>query len=321
MTRFLIRRCAQAVVVLVLVSIIVFGLLHLLPGGPARAILGTHATPTTIAAFNKANGLDQPVPAQYWHWLTGVLSGNLGFSYQQNQTVAALLANRIPKTAFLAGVSVVLAVLIAVPLGLYQAVRRNKADDYVVTTVTFVLYSTPAFWVGLLLIDVLAVRLHVFPAEAPQGSFGAILSDPAAMVLPVLTVTLVTIAAFSRYIRSSVLDELAQDYVRMARSKGAGRRVILFRHVLRNALSPVVTLLGLSLPFILSGTLITEQVFNFPGIGLLAFNSATNQDYPVLLGVVLVVGVATVAGSLLADIAYAVLDPRVRYTTEGGSSR
>jgi peptide/nickel transport system permease protein len=319
-TRFLIRRCAQAVVVLVLVSIIVFGLLHLLPGGPARAILGTHATPTTIAAFNKANGLDQPVPAQYWHWLTGVLSGNLGFSYQQNQTVAALLANRIPKTAFLAGVSVVLAVLIAVPLGLYQAVRRNKADDYVVTTVTFVLYSTPAFWVGLLLVDVLAVRLHVFPAEAPQGSFGAILSDPGAMVLPVLTVTLVTIAAFSRYIRSSVLDELAQDYVRMARSKGAGRRVILFRHVLRNALSPVVTLLGLSLPFILSGTLITEQVFNFPGVGLLAFNSATNQDYPVLLGVVLVVGVATVAGSLLADIAYALLDPRVRYTTEGGSS-
>ena len=321
MTRFLIRRCAQAVVVLVLVSIIVFGLLHLLPGGPARAILGTHATPTTIAAFNKANGLDQPVPAQYWHWLTGVLSGNLGFSYQQNQTVAALLANRIPKTAFLAGVSVVLAVLIAVPLGLYQAVRRNKADDYVVTTVTFVLYSTPAFWVGLLLVDVLAVRLHVFPAEAPQGSFGAILTDPGAMVLPVLTVTLVTIAAFSRYIRSSVLDELAQDYVRMARSKGAGRRVILFRHVLRNALSPVVTLLGLSLPFILSGTLITEQVFNFPGVGLLAFNSATNQDYPVLLGVVLVVGVATVAGSLLADIAYALLDPRVRYTTEGGSSR
>lgn len=321
MTRFLIRRCAQAVVVLVLVSIIVFGLLHLLPGGPARAILGTHATPTAVAAFNKANGLDQPVPAQYWHWLTGVLSGNLGFSYQQNQTVAALLANRIPKTAFLAGVSVLLAVLIAVPLGLYQAVRRNKADDYVVTTVTFVLYSTPAFWVGLLLVDVLAVRLHVFPAEAPQGSFAAILGNPGAMVLPVLTVTLVTIAAFSRYIRSSVLDELAQDYVRMARSKGAGRRVILVRHVLRNALSPVVTLLGLSLPFILSGTLITEQVFNFPGVGLLAFNSATNQDYPVLLGVVLVVGVATVAGSLLADVAYAVLDPRVRYTTEGGSSR
>ena len=133
-----------------------------------------------------------------------------------------------------------------------------------------------------------------------------------------LTITLVSIAAFSRYIRSSVLDELAQDYVRMARSKGAGQRVILLRHVLRNALSPVVTLLGLSLPFVLSGTLITEEVFNYPGVGLLAFNAAVGQDYPVLLGVVLVVGVATVVGSLLADIAYAVLDPRVRYSTDSG---
>ena len=315
MTRFLIRRCSQALVVLLLVSVIVFGLSHLLPGGPARASLGTHATPTNIAAFNRANGLDSPLPGQYWHWLTGVLSGNFGFSYVLNQPVASLLAQRLPKTAFLAGVSVVLAVLIAVPVGLYQAVRRNRADDYAVTTVTFVLYSTPAFWVALLLIDVLSVRLHVFPAEAPQGSFSAVFSNPQALVLPVLTITLVTIAAFSRYVRSSVLDELAQDYVRMARSKGAGRRVILSRHVLRNALSPVVTLLGLSLPFILSGTLITEEVFNYPGVGLLAFNAATGQDYPVLLGVVLVVGVATVVGSLLADIAYAVLDPRVHYAS------
>ena len=312
MIRFLLRRCFQAVVVLVLVSVIVFGLLHLLPGGPARAILGTHATPTNIAAFNQQNGLDSPVPVQYWHWLTGVLSGNLGFSYVQNESVASLLAQRLPKTAFLAGISVLLAVLIAVPVGFFQAVRRNRAGDYVVTTVTLVLYSTPAFWVGILLIDVLSVRLHVFPAEAPQGSFSALVSDPQALVLPVLTITLVTVAAFSRYIRSSVLDELAQDYVRMARSKGASRRVILFGHVLRNAAGPVVTLLGLSLPFIVSGTLITEYVFNYPGIGLLAFNAATSQDYPVILGVVIVVGAATVVGSLLADVTHAILDPRVR---------
>jgi peptide/nickel transport system permease protein len=311
-TRFLLRRCLQAVVVLVLVSLIVFGLLHLLPGGPARAILGTHATPSNIAAFNQQNGLDSSMPVQYWHWLTGVLSGNLGFSYVQNESVASLLAQRLPKTAFLAGVSVVLAVLIAVPVGFFQAVRRNRAGDYVVTTVTLVLYSTPAFWVGILLIDVLAVRVHVFPAEAPQGSFSALFSDPQALVLPVLTITLVTVAAFSRYIRSSVLDELAQDYVRMARSKGASRRVILFGHVLRNAAGPVVTLLGLSLPFIVSGTLITEYVFNYPGIGLLAFNAATSQDYPVILGVVIVVGAATVVGSLLADVTHAILDPRVR---------
>lgn len=312
MTKFLVRRCSQAVVVLLLVSVIVFGLLHLLPGGPARAILGTHATPTNIAAFNKQNGLDSPVPVQYWHWLTGVLSGNLGFSYVQNQSVASLLAQRLPKTAFLAAISVVLAVVIAVPVGFFQAVRRNRVGDYVVTTVTLVLYSTPAFWVAILLIDVLAVRLHAVPAEAPQGSFSALFSDPQALVLPVLTITLVTVAAFSRYIRSSVLDELAQDYVRMARSKGAGRRVILFGHVLRNAAGPVVTLLGLSLPFIVSGTLITEQVFNYPGIGLLTFNAATSQDYPVMLGVVVVVGAATVIGSLLADVTHAILDPRVR---------
>jgi peptide/nickel transport system permease protein len=319
--RFLARRCAQAVIVLLLVSVIVFGLSRLLPGGPARAILGTHATPSNIAAFNRENGLNGPLPAQYWHWLSGVLTGNFGFSYVLNQPVSSLLAQRLPKTAFLAGISVVLAVLIAVPVGLYQAVRRGRADDYAVTTVTFVLYSTPAFWVALLLIDVLAVRLHVFPAEAPQGSFSAVFGDPGALVLPVLTITLVSIAAFSRYIRSSVLDELAQDYVRMARSKGARRRVILTRHVLRNALSPVVTLLGLSLPFILSGTLITEQVFNYPGVGLLAFNAAVGQDYPVLLGVVLVVGIATVVGSLLADIAYALLDPRVHYSGDRGSGR
>jgi len=311
-TKFLLRRCSQAVVVLLLVSVIVFGLLHLLPGGPARAILGTHATPSNIAAFNQQNGLDQPVPVQYWHWLTGVLSGNLGFSYVQNQSVGALLANRLPKTAFLAAISVVLALVIAVPVGFFQAVRRNRIGDYAVTTVTLVLYSTPAFWVAILLIDVLAVRLHAVPAEAPQGSFSALFGDPQALVLPVLTIALVTVAAFSRYIRSSVLDELAQDYVRMARSKGAGRRVILFGHVLRNAAGPVVTLLGLYLPFIVSGTLITEQVFNYPGIGLLTFSAATSQDYPVMLGVVVVVGAATVIGSLLADIGHAILDPRVR---------
>jgi peptide/nickel transport system permease protein len=311
-TKFLLRRCSQAVVVLLLVSVIVFGLLHLLPGGPARAILGTHATPSNIAAFNHQNGLDQPVPAQYWHWLTGVLSGNLGFSYVQNQSVSSLLANRLPKTAFLAAISVVLALVVAVPVGFFQAVRRNRIGDYAVTTVTLVLYSTPAFWVAILLIDVLAVRLQVVPAEAPQGSFSALFGDPQALVLPVLTIALVTVAAFSRYIRSSVLDELAQDYVRMARSKGAGRRVILFGHVMRNAAGPVVTLLGLYLPFIVSGTLITEYVFNYPGIGLLTFGAATSQDYPVMLGVVIVVGAATVIGSLLADIGHAILDPRVR---------
>jgi peptide/nickel transport system permease protein len=320
-TRFLLRRTGQAIIVVILVSMIVFALLQLLPGGPARASLGVHATPSAIAAFNRDNGLTGSVVAQYWHWLSGVLSGNLGFSYSLNQSVTSLLGQRLAKTAFLAGISVLLALLIAVPLGFYQAVRRNKADDYAVTVVTFVLYSTPAFWLALILIDVFAVRMHIFPAEAPQGNFSAVLSNPSALVLPIATITLVSVAAFSRYMRSSVLDELARDYVRMVRSQGAGRMRVLFGHVLRNALLPLVTLLGLSLPFILSGTLVTEEVFNYPGVGLLFFQAATTQDYPVLLGVVLIVGVATVVGSLLADVSYALLDPRIRYTGDGASAK
>ena len=320
MIRYLVRRTGQAVVVVFLVTIIVFGEIHLLPGGPARAILGTQATPSSIKAFNQANGLNHPIPEQYWIWLTGALRGNLGYSFQQNQPVASLLAQRIPKTAFLVGISVALTVLIAVPLGLYQAVRRNRPDDYLLTVANFGLYSTPTFWLGTVLADVFAVRLHAVPAEAPQGGFSAILGDPQAMVLPVATITLISIAAFSRYVRSSVLDELSQDYVRMARSKGASLRYIVTAHVQRNALSPVITLLGLSLPSILSGSLITEQIFNYPGMGLLFFTASTEQDYPVLLGVILVVGAATVVGSLLADIGYAVLDPRVRYGSAGASA-
>lgn len=318
MTGYLLRRSGQALVVVVFVTMIVFGLEHLLPGGPARAILGVHATPSNIAAFNKQNGLDRPLPQQYWTWLTQVVRGNLGFSYVLNESVRSLLAQRLPKTAFLAGASVVLALLVAVPIGLLQAARRNRPDDIAVTTVVFALYSTPAFWLALLLIEFLAVRHHFFPAEAPQGNFNAVFSDWSAMVLPVLTIALVIIAAFTRYIRASALDQLTQDYVRMARSKGAGQTRVLFGHILRNAISPVVTLLGVYLPFILSGTLIAEEVFNYPGVGLLFFDAATSQDYPTLLGVILVVALASVAGSLLADIAYAVLDPRVRYT--GGRS-
>ncbi|HTT90052.1 MAG TPA: ABC transporter permease [Acidimicrobiales bacterium] len=318
MTGYLLRRTGQALVVVVFVTMIVFGLEHLLPGGPARAILGVHATPSNIAAFNKQNGLDRPLPQQYWTWLTQVLQGNFGFSYVLNESVRSLLAQRLPKTAFLAGASVLLALLVAVPIGLLQAARRNRPDDVAVTTVVFALYSTPAFWLALLLIEFLAVRNHLFPAEAPQGNFDAVFSDFRAMVLPILTIALVIIAAFTRYIRASALDQLTMDYVRMARSKGAGQTRILYGHILRNAISPVVTLLGVYLPFILSGTLIAEEVFNYPGVGLLFFNAATTQDYPTLLGVILVVAVASVVGSLLADIAYAVLDPRVRYT--GGRS-
>lgn len=314
MIAYVVRRVGQAVVVLLLVSVIVFVLLHELPGGTARAVLGPMATNTSIEQFNKQHYLDKPLPVQYWHWLDSVLHGNLGFSYHQNESVAQLLSDRLPKTVLLAGISVLIALLIAIPLGFLQALRRNKPVDYVFTGLTFIFYSTPAFWLALILITVFAIHWQIFPAQAPQGNFKDIVSHPEGLVLPVATIVLVSVAFFSRYVRSSTLENLLQDYVRTARAKGASTKRVAYRHVLRNALVPVVTLAGVALPFIFAGTLISEEVFNYPGMGLLYYNAAVARDYPVLLGVTLVVGAATVIGSLLADICYALLDPRVRYT-------
>jgi peptide/nickel transport system permease protein len=314
MTAYLLRRLAQAVVVVVLVSVIVFILLRLLPGGPARAILGQQATQAQINAFNRSQGYDEPVIVQYLHYFGQLVRGQLGYSYQLNENVVTLLAQRLPKTLVLTVLATVVALLVAVPLGVLQAVRRNRPIDYVLTAITFVLYAMPVFFLGLLLIIVFSQDLHWFPAAAPQSdSLLTILSQPAGLVLPVGSLALVTIAAFSRYVRSAVLDNLSEDYVRTARAKGALEMRVLFRHVTRNALVPVVTLLGIYIPYLFSGALVIEAMFNYPGMGLLFWNAAQTRDYPVLLGVALVVSIATVVGSLLVDLAYAFLDPRVRY--------
>jgi peptide/nickel transport system permease protein len=316
-TAYLIRRVLQAIIVVWLVTVFTFLLLKLLPGGPVRAILGQRANePALVAALTKQLGFNQPVWYQYWHWLDDLLHGNFGFSYQQNQTVSSLLGQRLGKTLLLLGTSTLLALVVAVPVGVMQAVRRNKAVDYVGTTFSFVFYAMPAYLIGLILINIFAEELHLFPPEAAQGpGISAFFTDFNAMVLPIASLALITIASFSRYMRSSTLDQITQDYVRTARAKGAGERRILYRHILRNALIPIATLLGLSLPIIFSGALITETVFNYPGMGLLFITAAGQQDYPILLGVTVIVAFATVAGSLLADILYAVLDPRVRYVS------
>jgi peptide/nickel transport system permease protein len=314
MTGFITRRLLQSVVVVLLVTLIVFILLHLLPGGPARAQLGPRATPATITNFNHQMGYDRPVPIQYWDWLTQLVTGNLGFSSKFNQPVASLIGERLPKTLILTILSTAFALVVALPLGMVQAVKRNHAADYAITVWAFVFYATPPFFLGVVLIVVFSVYLPILPAEAPQSSsLEVILSQPAGLILPVITLALLTIAQFSRYIRSSVIENLAEDYVRTARAKGAGEWIVLTRHVLRNSLIPVATLLGLSLPAIFSGALITEAVFNFPGMGQLFWTAAQTQDYPIMLGVTVLVGVVTVIGSLLADLAYAILDPRVRF--------
>jgi len=314
MIGYTLRRLAQAVIVLLGLTVLVFVLEHMIPGSLARAILGPRASAGEIATFDRVNGLDRSVVSQYLTFLSHLLHGNLGYSYRLNQSVDSLVVHELPNDLILVGIALFFALAIAIPLGIAQAVRRNRALDHVATGISFLLYSMPSYWLGLLLIATFAIGVHVFPPEAPQAASPAgVLADPRALVLPVITLTLVNVALFGRYMRSAAVDTLAQDYVRVARSKGLPQRAVLLRHVLRNSLVPVVTLLGLSVPAVLTTGLVVEYVFNFPGLGLTYFNAAVNADYPVELGVTVVVGIATVLGSLLADLAYAVLDPRVRY--------
>jgi peptide/nickel transport system permease protein len=296
------------------VTLITFALLHALPGNLARDILGNRANPAALAQFNHDNGLDRSVFVQYWKFLDKLIHGNLGYSFQFNRTTDSLLSSELPKDLVLGGVSLILSLLIAIPVGVAQAVRRNGALDYAGTGVSFLLYSMPQYAIALLLIQFLSISFHVFPAEAPQATtLGGMLSQPSGLILPIASLTLVTYAQFSRYMRSSAIDTLAQDYMRTARAKGLPERLVLWRHLLRNSLITVVTLVGLSIPYILTGTLIIEQVFNFPGAGLEYFNAALRSDYEVMLGITVLVGVITVVGNLMADIGYAILDPRIRY--------
>jgi peptide/nickel transport system permease protein len=312
-TAYLARRVLQSLAVLVLVTLILFLLLGLVPGGAAGAMLGPHPTAGQVSLFRHDFGLHSPFLLQYVGWVGQLVQGNLGFSYVRNEPVGTLLAVSLPRTLVLTLASTVIALIVAVPVGMAQALRRGSATDHALRGLTFVFYGTPSFVLGSVLILVFAVRLHIFGAEGPQApGLAGVLTDWRDMTLPVLTLALLTIGLFSRNMRSSAADSLAEDYVRTARAKGADERRVLRRHVLPNALIPLVTLLGLSIPQILGGALVTESVFNIQGMGWQIWEAAQNHDFPVLLGFTLIIGIGAVLGSLLADLAYAALDPRVR---------
>ena len=315
MTGFLIRRVLQAILVVFLVTVFTLALVHLFPGGPIRSLLGPRATPDQVAHYNQLYGFDKPFYVQYIKWIGQLLHGNLGFSAKLNQSVTSLIAQDLPKTIVLVALGTVVSLLFGIPLGLYQAVKRYTVGDYVLTGVSFLGYATPTFFVGLLLIEWFAINIHLFPPFAPQGTtIGQILGQPRALVLPVAAYSFVLYALWSRYMRSSVMDNLVQDYVRTARAKGASERRVLWAHIFRNSLISIITLLGLSLPTLVAGAIFIEVVFNYPGMGLAFYSAALNVDYQVLLGFTLVATLATIIGNILADVGYAVLDPRVRYS-------
>jgi peptide/nickel transport system permease protein len=312
-TAYLARRALQSLAVLVLVTLILFLLLRLVPGGATAAMLGPRPSPAHAGILRRQFGLHSPFLLQYTSWLGQVLQGNLGFSYVRNEPVATLLAASLPRTLALTLTATVIALIVAIPVGMAQALRRGTTTDHALRGLTFVLYGTPSFVLGTAAIAIFAVRLHMFGAQGPQApGFAGVITDWHDLTLPVLTLSLLTIGLFSRYMRSSAADSLAEDYVRTARAKGAGEQQVLARHVLPNALIPLVTLAGLSIPQILGGALVTESVFNIQGMGWQIWQAAQNHDFPVILGFTLVIGVGAVLGSLLADLGYAALDPRVR---------
>jgi peptide/nickel transport system permease protein len=312
---YLARRLIASIIVVFGISIVMFGLLHAVYPSPARDVIGLRASVTAVNAWNKANGYDDPVAVQYLRYLNNVLHGNLGYSYAANQTVSALFMQRAARSAYLSGISLLFAVLIALPLGIYQAVRRNSIGDNIVTSLAFITYSMPLFLLGLILIQVFALWLPVFSFEASQSaSVLTVMGAWREMTLPIATLTGLSVATFSRYMRSSSLDILAQDYIRVARAKGLPERLVLLRHLTRNASAPIITLIGLFIPTLLTGDLITEYLFNYPGLGLLFFNSLQKADYPLLLAFSMLGAVLVIAGNFLADIALAVTDPRIQLT-------
>lgn len=305
-----------AIPTLIGITLLTFGLIHVAPGGPVTALAGEKATPAQVAALTHQLGLDRPWPVQYAAWAGALLHGNLGFSYATQQPVTALIASRLPQTLLLMLFAIVISIVIAIPLGVYQAYRYGSRFDRAASIGVFVAWSMPTFWFGTLLIALFAVTLRWSPVGGLQtidtASFD-LRSRVAHLILPGLTLAIVSVGSWSRYVRNSMVEQLREDYVRTAIAKGLSTRTVLFRHALRNGLIPFITLLGSTLPALFGGAIITEQIFAYPGMGQLYWQSAINRDYPTLLGMAVFTGILVILGNLLSDVLYAVVDPRVRY--------
>ncbi len=307
---FVARRLLQLVPVAVGVTIIVFFMIHLIPGDPARTILGIHATPKAIAELHREWGLNRPLVSQYWLFLDRLVHGNLGQSLIYGVSASSLILQHLPATLFLIVYATVLAIGISVPLAMLAASKRNGLRDQVVRAVPLFGLGMPPFWVGFLLIDAFAVHWRIFPVSGYGTSFGGHLVS---LFLPSLTVAIALAPVVIRSLRASMLSVLGADYITTARSKGVPGRRLFIRHVLRNAIIPAITVLGINIGFLIGGTVIIENVFAIPGVGQLMINSIFQRDFPVVQGVTLVFAVLVVLINLLTDVGYALLDPRVRF--------
>jgi peptide/nickel transport system permease protein len=310
--RFLLRRLGQGMAVLFVVSAVVFVVVHAAPGGPAL-LNNPDVDPRMAKEMEKLLGLDDPIPVQYARWLANAVRGNLGRSYQHGLSTAELLWARIPNTLLLSGTALLLAVALAIPLGMISAVYRYSLLDYAATVIAFCGVSIPVFWLAILLIIAFSVTLGWLPSSGmltiglPFSLRDLLLH----LLMPSLVLATFPLAQLTRYVRASMVEALAQDYVRTARAKGLPERGVLGRHALRNALIPMVTVLGVLTPRLLSGAVVTETIFAWPGLGRLAVEAAVTRDYPVILGATLLVSTFVVLSNLVTDVLYVVIDPRI----------
>jgi peptide/nickel transport system permease protein len=315
MISILIRRIASLIVTLLVVSLLIFTVMNLLPGDPAAIMLGTSATPETLAALRTQMGLDEPLVVRYLAWLAGVLQGDLGQSYTYGVPVAGLIVERLAVTLPLALMAVVMSVAIAVPLGVAAARRHNGLFDYLAGAFSYVSIAVPAFWVGLLLIIAFSTKLGWMPAGGFPGWNAGLWAGLAALLMPAIALALPQAGVLTRVARSAVLDVMGEDFVRTARAKGLSDRAAVWRHALPNALIPVVTMIGLQFTFLIAGAVLVENVFNLPGLGRLALQALSQRDIIVMQDVVLFFSALVIVMNFLVDLAYLVIDPRLRVAT------
>jgi peptide/nickel transport system permease protein len=308
-----VRRVVIGAITLLIVTALVFGLMNLAPGGPA-AIVSMTSTAAQRAALIRMYALNEPLPVRYVAWLWQVVHGSLGISYDYQEPVMVVIAQRLPNTAILAGTALGLSILFGVPLGVWAALNRGGVLDTLISSVTMLGLSVPDFWLGIVFVIVFSVTLRWLPASGMSategGGGGGIVPH---LVLPASVLTLAFMPNILRFTRSSVLEVVHLDYVRTARAKGAPERRVIYLHALRNALIPVVSMIGLLFAALISGSAIVENVFAWPGIGRLAVQATSDRDYPMIMGVTVVLGAIVIAANILVDLAYTALDPRIRY--------
>lgn len=316
LARYVAKRLGFAALMLVGVSLILFVIMRLAPGGPEAVLVGGEFSQEVAAQVRHRLGLDRPLVVQYATWAFAAVRGDLGRSFKTGDPVATLILDRLGPTLQLTGGALLLALVVAVPLGVLAAVRRDTAWDTVASAVSLFGVSFPSFWLGIMLILLFSEALHLLPPSglSEYGREGDLGSRLRHAVLPTLTLGLIQMAAFMRFTRSSLLEALRQDYVRTARAKGVPATRVIWRHALRNALIPVVTVVGLSLPTLVGGAVLTETVFAWPGIGRLAVGAVFERDYPIIMGVNLLVAAVVITANILTDLAYCLIDPRISYS-------